>query len=105
HVNLARGARACHVFWVVGAATTLGAGTIFKGNIISFQAITLGAGTTIDGRALSVTAAVTMASSTIPWCDPTVPTITAPANVSASTGPSDTSCSAFVSDPTLGTAT
>jgi hypothetical protein len=105
HVNLTRGARACNIFWVVGAATTLGAGTTFKGNIISFQAITLGAGTTIDGRAFSVTAAVTMASSTITWCDTTVPTITAPPNVNAATAPGDTSCSAFVSDATLGTAT
>jgi trimeric autotransporter adhesin len=105
HVNLTRGARACNVFWVVGAATTLGAGTTFKGNIISFQAITLGAGTTIDGRALSVTAAVTLDTNTITWCDTTVPTITAPPNVNAATAPGDTSCSAFVSDATLGAAT
>jgi Ice-binding-like/HYR domain len=90
---------------VVGAATTLGAGTVFRGNIVSFQAITVGAGSTIDGRALSVTAAVTLDSDTINWCDATDPTITAPANVTASTGPADTSCSAFVSDATLGTAT
>src|SRR6185436_7258671 len=56
HVNLTRGAQACNVYWVVGAATTLGANTTFRGNIISNQAITLGAGSTVDGRAFSVTA-------------------------------------------------
>ncbi|HMI45991.1 MAG TPA: ice-binding family protein, partial [Gemmatimonadaceae bacterium] len=105
HVNLTRGARACNVYWVVGAAATLGANTTFKGTILAFQAITLGAGATIDGRALSVTAAVTMDSNTIMGCDTTVPTIAAPPGVAASTGPADTSCSAFVSDATLGTAT
>jgi hypothetical protein len=104
HVNLTRGARACNVYWVVGAATTLGANTTFKGNIISRQAITLGAGSTVDGRAFSVTADVTLDANTITWCDTTTPTITAPPTVHVATAPGDTSCSAFVSDATLGTA-
>src|SRR4029078_10904687 len=80
HVNLTRGAQACNVYWVAGAATTLGANTTFRGNIISNQAITLGAGSTVDGRAFSVTADVTLNANTITWCDATPPTITAPAN-------------------------
>ena len=62
---LANGALAYNVFWQVGGAVTMGAGTTFDGTIMAQQAITLGAGTELDGRALSEMAAVTLDGATI----------------------------------------
>jgi len=96
NVLLINGAQACNVFWQTGGAVTLGASTIFKGNILAFAAITAGAGTTIDGRAFSVTAAVTLDANTVGGCDTTAPAIIAPADVVTTTGPGATLCSAVV---------
>lgn len=96
NVVLINGAQACNVFWQTGGAVTLGASSIFKGNILAYAAITAGAGTTIDGRAFSVTAAVTLDANTVGGCDTTAPTITAPATVVTTTGPGATLCSAVV---------
>lgn len=55
---LSCGASASNIFWLVGAATTLGAPTTFVGTIIGSAAVTVGAVRTIYAHALSVTAAL-----------------------------------------------
>ena len=66
-VILINGAKACNIFWVigppassVGADTTLGASSVFNGNICDWGAITAGAGVTYTG--LMVTLKQTAAS-------------------------------------------
>jgi hypothetical protein len=59
-VILKNGALAANVFWQVGSSATLGSTTVFKGNIMAYQAITLQTGATLDGRALARVAAVAM---------------------------------------------
>jgi hypothetical protein len=61
-VLLSAGADACDVFWVPGAATTLGAGSVFAGTVIDDSGITVGAGTVWQGRALSFGGTVTLDS-------------------------------------------
>jgi hypothetical protein len=51
-------AKAKNVFWVVGGATTIGAGATFEGILMSTGAITLGAGATANGRLLTEAAIV-----------------------------------------------
>lgn len=59
-MNLINGARAANIYWVSGAATTLGASSEFSGNIVSYAAVTVGASSTVHGKVISVTAAVTL---------------------------------------------
>ena len=66
-VILKNGAKACNIFWVIGppassggADTTLGASSVFNGNICDWGAITAGAGVTYTG--LMVTLKQTAAS-------------------------------------------
>src|ERR1019366_7646274 len=58
HVILAGGAQARNIFWQVDSAT-IGTFAVFKGTIISDQAITMNTTSTMDGRALAFTAGVT----------------------------------------------
>ncbi len=55
-IELTNGAQACHVFWQVGSAATIGEASAFAGTILADAAITVGATTTVDGRALAGTA-------------------------------------------------
>lgn len=64
-VLLVNGAQACNVFWVVGAAVTLGATNTFAGRILSTQGITVGAGTTVQGQLLTHNMAVTLSNNAI----------------------------------------
>ncbi|MEO7331045.1 MAG: ice-binding family protein [Minicystis sp.] len=64
-VILKNGAKASNIFWQVGSSATLGTTTIFKGNIMAYQAITLNTGATLDGRALARVAAVAMDTNTV----------------------------------------
>ncbi len=59
-IRLINGAQACHVFWQVGSAATIGAASTFNGTILAAAAITVGATTSVDGRALAGSA-VTLA--------------------------------------------
>lgn len=59
-MNLINGATAADVYWIVDAASTVGAGSDFKGTIISNDAITVGAGAVVTGRLMSVGAAITL---------------------------------------------
>ena len=58
-IILANGARASHVFWVVGSSATVGDQVAFKGTILAGSTITLGTsaltGTHFEGRAVSGT--------------------------------------------------
>jgi hypothetical protein len=64
-VILAGGAQAKNVFWQVSSSATLGTNSIFKGTIMSLQAVTLDTGANLVGRALARNAAVTLDSSTV----------------------------------------
>ncbi|MDQ1486878.1 MAG: hypothetical protein QOJ62_2571, partial [Actinomycetota bacterium] len=50
NVSLIRNAQACNVFWQVGSAATLGAGSTFRGTILAHDDISLGNGVTVFGR-------------------------------------------------------
>jgi len=70
NISLIRGAQACNIFWKVGSAATLGAGSTMRGTILAHDTITLGNGVTVDGRLLageqaSGAGAVTMIQDTI----------------------------------------
>jgi len=53
NVSFIRGAQACNVFWKVGSAATLGAGSSFSGTILAHDNISLGDGVTVEGRLLA----------------------------------------------------
>lgn len=59
-VTLTGSARAANVFWQVGSAATLGAGSTFVGNVLSLGAITATTGATVSGRLLSRGGAITL---------------------------------------------
>ncbi len=70
YVNLINGAQACNVYYQVGSAATLGAGSTLKGTVIAHDTISLGDGVTVQGRLLageqaSRTGAVTLIHDTI----------------------------------------
>lgn len=80
NVSLIRGAQACDVFYQVGSAATLGAGSTLKGTILAHDTISLGNGVTVQGRLLageqaSGAGAVTLIHDTIvsPLCVTTTP--------------------------------
>jgi hypothetical protein len=54
-IILSGGAQAQNVFWAVGGTTTLGANSVFNGNILDIAEIVLNAGATLNGRAFSQT--------------------------------------------------
>jgi hypothetical protein len=53
NVTFIRGAQACNVFWKVGSAATLGAGSNFSGTILAHDNISLGNNVTVSGRLLA----------------------------------------------------
>jgi hypothetical protein len=69
HVMLTGGATAFNVFWTPGAATTLGANSVFVGTDIDDSGITIGSTVTMTGRALAFGGTVTSDTDTV-----TVPT-------------------------------
>ena len=90
NVSLIRGAQACNIFWKVGSAATLGAGSTFRGTILAHDDISLGDGVTVDGRLLageqaSGAGAVTLIHDTIikPTC--VTPTTTSTTTTTATT--------------------
>ena len=52
------------MFWQVGAAATLGASSVFAGNILALTSITVADSVTVQGRALARNGAVTLANDT-----------------------------------------
>jgi len=84
-VILAGGARADHIYWVVAGDTTLGANSVFNGNILDQTLIAMQNGATLNGRALAQTA-VTMDQNIVTRADLILPpVITPPTLVSAQT--------------------
>jgi hypothetical protein len=53
NVSLIRGAQACNIFWQVGSAATLAAGSTLRGTLMAHDDISLGDGVTVDGRVLA----------------------------------------------------
>jgi type VI secretion system secreted protein VgrG len=65
-VTVLNGGAGSGVFWEVGSFATLGAGTLFAGNILAHESITLNtAAKILCGRAIALTAAVTMDTNTL----------------------------------------
>ena len=84
NVSLIRGAQSCNIFWKVGSAATLGAGSTFRGTILAHDDISLGDGVTVDGRLLagaqaSGAGAVTLIHDTIARPSCAIPATTTPA--------------------------
>ena len=50
NINLIRGAQSCNIFWKIGSAATLGAGSTLRGTVMAHDNISLGSGVTVDGR-------------------------------------------------------
>ncbi len=97
NVSLIRGAQACDVFYQVGSAATLGAGSTLKGTILAHDTISLGNGVTVQGRLLageqaSGAGAVTLIHDTIvsPLCVPTTPPSSPPNTTPPGTTPPGT---------------
>jgi hypothetical protein len=70
HVLLINGARAANVFWQVGSAARIEAGSLMVGTIIAPAGVTISTAgqtiqTTLVGRAIGLTASVTMVNTTI----------------------------------------
>jgi hypothetical protein len=79
-VTLSNGASTCNVWWTPGAATTLGADSIFAGIDIDQYGITIGNNVTWTGNALAFGGTVSTASDTITiaTCSTTTTTTTTP---------------------------
>lgn len=52
-INLINGAKASNVFWQVGSSATIGAYSLFQGNVLADTSITMGTGSTSCGRLLA----------------------------------------------------
>jgi hypothetical protein len=78
-VLLINGAQECNVFWQLDSSATLGANSVFVGNILADDAVSLGNGVVVNGRAFASNAAVTLINDVFnaPTCNLTTPT-TAP---------------------------
>ena len=109
NINLINGAQACNIFWQIGSAATLGAGSTLDGTVMAHDDISLGAGVTVNGRLLageqtSGAGAVTLINDTIiqsacaaPVTPPrasATPTTTPSASVSAASAASVSAASA-----------
>jgi hypothetical protein len=64
-ISLDNGALAKNVYWRVAGVTTIGPGTLFKGNVFAWQQVNVLAGANITGRLFSVTEQVTLISDTV----------------------------------------
>jgi hypothetical protein len=86
-VRLTGGAQACNVFWQVGSSVTMGASSIFAGNILASASITMGAGASLDGRALAHSGSVTLADNQVtkPECATTVLSLSLTSSVASAT--------------------
>jgi type VI secretion system secreted protein VgrG len=65
-VEVINGGSQSSVYWQVGTSATLGAGTVFAGNILADQSITMNAGADIlSGRAIALSGAVTLSDNEV----------------------------------------
>jgi len=65
NIVLINGAQAQNVYWVNGAAATIGVGSAWQGNILAVSSITLNDGVTLLGRALTRIGAVTLGNNNV----------------------------------------
>jgi hypothetical protein len=65
NIILINGAQAQNVYWVNGAAATIGVGSAWQGNILAVSSITLNDGVTLRGRALTRIGAVTLGNNNV----------------------------------------
>ena len=65
NIILINGAQAQNVYWVNGAAATIGVGSAWQGNILAVSSITLNDGVTLLGRALTRIGAVTLGNNNV----------------------------------------
>jgi hypothetical protein len=64
-VTLAGGAQACNVYWIVGAAATLGATNVFSGHILATEGVAIGDGSIVNGQVLTANMAAVLANTSI----------------------------------------
>ena len=67
-VRVTNGGWEGNVFWQVSGSATLGASTVFIGNLLAHDDITFGTGASLSGRALALTGNVTLDSNKISLC-------------------------------------
>ena len=77
-VILVNGAQACNVFWEIGSSATLGAASMFTGNILASASISLDNAVALNGRALASTGAVTLINDTVTAARCAAPVVTPP---------------------------
>jgi len=65
NVILRGGALAKNIFWQISSSATLGANTLFKGNLLAMTSITLDSGASITGRLFARNGAVTLTDTNI----------------------------------------
>ena len=65
NIVLINGAQAQNVYWVNGAAATIGVGSAWQGNILAVSSITLNDNVTLLGRALTRIGAVTLGNNNV----------------------------------------
>lgn len=108
-VALINGTQACNVFWQVGSSATLGANSVFKGNILTLTSNSLTTGANVEGSVLARNGAVTLDSNTITNATcalstpptPTTPTTPAGTGSTASLAASDSEFNAAANAPAL----
>ena len=66
-IAVINGGQVVNVFWKVGSSATLGTGTRFNGNILSYASITLNTGASLIGRLLALNGAVTLDTTGTPF--------------------------------------
>ncbi|MBC7517688.1 MAG: DUF3494 domain-containing protein [Microbacteriaceae bacterium] len=85
-VRLINGAQLDRVFWQVSGAATLGANSIFYGNLVSPAAIALGQNMTLHGRVISLNGAVSCSTASVLSPSPDPGTLTATSDSVTLTG-------------------
>ena len=74
-VILINNAQAANVFWQVTSSATLGADSVFQGNILALTSITVGNSATVTGRLLARNGTVSLDANTVTLPPPTVTAI------------------------------
>jgi len=110
NVSLIRDAQACNVFWQVGSAATLGAGSTLRGTIMAHDNISLDDGVTVDGRLFageqsSGAGAVTLIHDTITRSLCAAPPPPPPAGTATATATSTVSATPTATSTVAATAT
>jgi hypothetical protein len=64
-IAVLNGAPGAGIFFDVGSSATVGANSVFLGNILALQSVTLNSGATVCGRAIALNATVTLNQNTV----------------------------------------